>query len=94
MHDDTPVVQRLLTLGQEATTESLSIILWCRRWQTKTKGFSPYVCLGRLAYHSHEPGSYPLTFVWKLLDHKAIQNHSDEEVRRRFQQCISQALVI
>jgi hypothetical protein len=88
MQDDTPVVQRLLTLGRQASSSSSGIILWCRRYEKEKKTFSPYVCLGRLAYHSHVPGSYPLSFVWTLLDHSALQNHSDEAVRQGFQQFV------
>ena len=95
MHDDSPVIHKLLRLGKEATTSSSTsssssspssnIILWCRKYLVEKKQFSPYMCLGRLAYQSHEPGSYPLSFVWTLLDYDALRNHSDKEVRLRFQ---------
>lgn len=82
MHDETPVVQRLLKLGCQ--TQENSIILWCRRYEDEKKTFGPYVCLGRLAYHSHVPGSYPLSFIWTLQDYAALLNHSDKAVGQRF----------
>lgn len=93
MHDDTPVVQQLLSSGttnkNKAPSSSSSIIvLWCRRYEQEKKNFSPYVCLGRLAYHSHVPGSYPLSFVWTLLDHDGLTTHSDESVRQTFQKLV------
>ena len=89
MQDDTPVVQRLLRLGKAASPSSSSIILWCRRYEAEKKTYSPYVCLGRLGYQSHVPGSYPLSFVWMLLDYSALKDHRDKSVGKRFQQFIT-----
>ena len=60
------------------------IILWCRRYQTDTKQFTPYVCFGRLTYHSHVPQSHPLKFIWNLVDYDELKNHADAAVRERF----------
>ena len=88
MHDESPVIHKLLQMGQQETkkgTDSHSnIILWCRRYQTDTKQFTPYVCFGRLKYHSHVPQSHPLKFVWNLVDHDGLKNHQDAAVRDRF----------
>ena len=65
------------------------IVLWCRLYNDGTKKFCPYICLGRLSYESHVPGSSPLSFVWKLMDFDALQNHDDQLVRRQFEQVIS-----
>jgi hypothetical protein len=86
MHDDSPVIHNLIQLGREATALSSRIVLWCRKYQKDTKKFTPYVCFGRLAYHSHVPESHPLAFVWNLLDYDAFKNHSDPLVRARFQE--------
>ena len=84
MHDESPVIQKLLEFGKGATAYHSNIVLWCRKYKPDLKGFTPYVCLGRLSYHSHVPGSRPLSFVWNLLDYKALRNHSDSIVRDRF----------
>jgi len=88
MHDESPVILKLIQMGQEAAKSSSSssqIVLWCRKYQVETKQFTPYVCFGRLGYESHEPGSYPLSFVWNLLDYQGFKNHSDKEIRDRFE---------
>jgi hypothetical protein len=85
MTDDSPIIKKLIQWGKEATDSSSKIILWCRKFDTSTKAFSPYVCLGRLSYHHHEPGSRPLEFVWNLLDCERIANHPDAQVRETFQ---------
>jgi hypothetical protein len=86
MHDESPVIHKLIQRGKEATALSSRIVLWCRKYQRDIKQFTPYVCFGRLAYHSHVPESQPLAFVWNLLDSEAFQNHSDPLVRARFQE--------
>jgi hypothetical protein len=96
MHDESPVILNLIRIGQQqaaSQTSTLSassgIVLWCRRYQSKTKKFGSYVCLGRLAYHSHLPSSSPLSFVWNLLDHDKLQNHPDKVAREGFQEMVS-----
>ncbi|CAJ1962945.1 unnamed protein product [Cylindrotheca closterium] len=96
MHDESPVIMKLLKMGQDTTTtttttattgksSSSQIVLWCRKYQVQTKQFTPYVCFGRLGYESHEPGSHPLSFVWNLLDYQRLKNHSETQIRERFQ---------
>jgi len=85
MVDDTPIVQRLIQWGKEATESSSKIVLWCRQYDSIHKRFHPYVCLGRLSYESHQPHSYPLAFVWSLLDAEQMRNSVIPEVRERFQ---------
>jgi hypothetical protein len=88
MHDESPVIHKLLQYGQQDDKVSNSphsdIILWCRRYQTDTKQFTPYVCFGRLTYHSHVPQSHPLKFIWNLVDYDELKNHADAAVRERF----------
>ena len=86
MHDDSPVIHKLLKHGKDATTkkEDAKIILWCRRYQPDVKKFTPYVCFGRLGYESHIPGSRPLSFVWNLLDYEGLKYHANQDVRDRF----------
>ena len=86
MHDESPVIHKLIQYGQDAMVkkDDSKIILWCRRYQTENKKFTPYVCLGRLGYESHIPGSSPLSFVWNLLDYGGLKNHEDSAVRDRF----------
>jgi hypothetical protein len=86
MYDGTPVIEKLIRWGREATDSSSKIILWCRRFEAERKGFGPYVCLGRLSYQSHEPGSHPLAFVWNLLDSHRLSHHAHVKVRETFQQ--------
>lgn len=83
-----PVVSKLLEWGKQATDISSRIVLWCRRFDVERKAFGPYVCLGRLAYQSHEPGSYPLAFVWKLLDYERLRKHEDDQMREGFRALI------
>lgn len=85
MHDDSPVIHKLIRLGKKANTDASNIVLWCRKYEIENKKFSPYMCLGRLKYESHVPGSHPLSFVWTLLDYDALRNHSENQVRHRFQ---------
>ena len=92
MHDESPVIHKLLKMGQQHDGKGgggddkphSDIILWCRRYQADTKQFTPYVCFGRLTYHSHVPLSSPLKFIWNLVDHDGLKNHSDKAVRERF----------
>jgi hypothetical protein len=90
MHDETKVIRRLLRVGRAVgngqNVSSDGLVLWCRRYNADQKGFTPYVCLGRLSYHSHEPGSRPLKFVWNLVDYDGLVNHEDETVRSTFQE--------
>lgn len=75
MHDQTAVIQKLIRVGKrDAPSDSSGIVLWCRRYEPAIKGFSPYVCLGRLTYESHEPGSSPLAFVWNLHDYDKLKS--------------------
>lgn len=87
MHDESPVIHKLIQYGQRDDDKVANdIILWCRRYQTTTdtKQFTPYVCFGRLTYHSHVPQSHPLKFIWNLVDYEGLKNHSDATVRKRF----------
>lgn len=95
MHDDSPVVHKLINYGKEASGSSVTkdedekkvsdIVLWCRRYQPEIKKFSPYACFGRMGYRSHMPGSRPLSFVWDLLDRDGLINHDDPAVREMFE---------
>ncbi len=88
MHDESPVIQKLLHYGRDAAAtdnnSDTNIILWCRKYEVDQKQFTPYMCLGRLSYHSHVPGSQPLSFVWNLLDRDVLKSHADRSVRERF----------
>lgn len=91
MNDDSPVIHKLINYGQQhqesngvANKPHSDIILWCRRYLTDSKQFTPYVCFGRLTYHSHIPRSHPLKFIWNLVDYEGLKNHSDVAVRERF----------
>lgn len=86
MHDDSPVIRKLLQYGRDAAEGRSNIVLWCRRYRPEVKSFSPYVCFGRLGYRSHEPGSQPLSFLWDLLDHGGLVNHEDQTVRETFEE--------
>ena len=72
MHENSPIFHKLT-----ARDDDTNIVLWCRRYNLETKTLSPYVCLGRLKYLSHEIGSHPLKFVWDLKDYVALQYHDD-----------------
>ena len=84
MHDDSPVIRKLLRVGSSSPTPSRGIVLWCRKYVPSRKTFTPYTCLGRLVYASHIPGSRPLSFVWKLYDLPRLKNHNDESVQTHF----------
>ena len=77
------------TTMSTSTSSFGGIVLWCRMYNEEKRTFGPYICMGRLGYVSHIPGSSPLSFVWNLLDYDALQNHSDPSVREQFQQVIS-----
>jgi hypothetical protein len=72
MHENSPVFHKLT-----AKCDDSNIVLWCRRYSSETKAFSPYVCFGRLKYRSHEHGSHPLKFVWDLDDYNDLLLHAD-----------------
>jgi len=83
MTEDSPVIQTLIRMGKEAASTknpqdnisirtSFGIVLWCRQYNWETKKLLPYTCLGRLAYESHIPGSYPVAFTWRLMDHESM----------------------
>jgi len=100
MHDATPAIQRLIQVGRNAAKGESNgssscanggVVLWCRQYVSEKRTFAPYVCLGRLSYHSHQPGSQPLSFVWKLQDYELLANHADEQVRAVFQSMIHDA---
>lgn len=92
MTHDSPVIQRLIQLGKESKVQyekdesywnsheyNKGIVLWCRIYDPSMKGskYTPYICMGRLGYHSHEVNSYPVKFVWDLLDYnRLIQSSS------------------
>jgi hypothetical protein len=94
MTNESPVIQRLIQLGTESKLQyekdeshwnsheyNKGIILWCRLNDVSMKGkYTPYICMGRLGYHSHEVDSYPVKFVWDLLDYNAlIQSKKSDE---------------
>lgn len=89
MYEDTPVIEKLIRLGKEAMASSSRIIIWCRKFVSERRAYGPYVCLGRLSYHSHEPGSHPVAFVWNLLDRERLR--SDEDSLKRFQSLVDSA---
>ncbi|KAL3798527.1 hypothetical protein HJC23_011831 [Cyclotella cryptica] len=88
MHDETAVVHKLLQYGSEATSSKSKIVLWCRKYMIHSKSFTPYVCLGRLSYHSHVPRSHPLSFVWNLVDAEALRTHPEMDVKEQYQSLI------
>uniref|UniRef100_A0A7S2XW82 Uncharacterized protein n=1 Tax=Attheya septentrionalis TaxID=420275 RepID=A0A7S2XW82_9STRA len=89
MHDESPVIQRLIKVGQQQQEQNNvaknnehngGIVLWCRLYDSSSspKGFRPYTCLGRVAYHSHQPGTRPIQFVWTLLDYDQLVQYSGQ----------------
>ena len=90
MTEDSSIIQDLIRIGRESSSSKVSpdagIVLWCRNYDWEAKKLRPYTCLGRLAYESHEPGSYPVAFTWRLLDYKAM---IDNEPKRSVFQEIS-----
>ncbi|KAL7556783.1 hypothetical protein ACA910_005224 [Epithemia clementina (nom. ined.)] len=99
MHDQSPVIQRLIQKGKHSHAtieespgdhgESFGIVLWCRRYMASKKCFTPYTCLGRLSYSSHEPGSRPLSFLFNLVDHQNLLQHPDSNVRQSFLEIVN-----
>ena len=93
MTPNTPVIQKLIRVGQAARTRPDSahtgIVLWCRQYMADRKTYTPYTCLGRLSYESHDPTSRPLAFVWNLLDYDRLSNHPDPHVRETVSAMIS-----
>ena len=88
MHDESAVIQKLLTLGKAAMHDSSNLVLWVRRYDADLKKFTPYICLGRLQYHSHQPRSQPLAFVWNLIDADLLKSHADPAVKELFESLI------
>ena len=78
MHNDTPVIQKLIRIGIQAksknsdTSNKSGIVLWCRMYDKERRCYRPYACLGRLSYDSHHPGSYPVKFIFNLLDYDRL----------------------
>lgn len=88
MYDHSPVIHTLLRLGKEATEKTSRIVLWVRKYDVESKKFTPYICLGRLSYHSHQPGSHPLAFVWNLIDASFLKTNSDVSVKEQYESLI------
>ena len=89
MTEDSPVIQDLIRMGKEPALAkreptSSAILLWCRNYDWETKKLPPYTCLGRLAYESHEAGSYPVAFTWRLIDCERM--FANESTRSVFQE--------
>ena len=80
LHDAAPVVQRL-TNNASSLSSSNNIVLWSRQYDGKT--FTPYQCLGRLRYVSHEPGSQPLAFCFRLLDYERLPVEVQNELHTK-----------
>ena len=80
MHDGTTSIQNLIRVGRKARdgklTDDNGIILWVRMHDPNIKGFTPYACLGRVAYEKHAPGTRPLEFVVKLLDYEELMKQA------------------
>ena len=75
MHDDTPVIKRLLrsrSKNDDSKERPDDIILWCRFMDGSRA--QPYICLGRLGYVSHQSGVIPVEFMWELLDYKNLED--------------------
>lgn len=97
MHEDSPVIQKLMSLGKKAVSSkelpsSCGITLWCRMHDKAGSSFEPYVCLGRLGYHSHEVGSSPVKFIWDMLDFDILMSTSEGVIgkeRSLFQKIIT-----
>jgi hypothetical protein len=97
MHEQSPVIQRLLEIGQLSPANTGSdqqggVVLWGRQ-QLAAPGsdkFTPYVCYGRLRYVSHQPHSNPLAFVWELLDYDALYHDADESIHHHFRELVHQ----
>ncbi len=88
MKEDSAVIQNLITIGQKAAmkddgidnndmtlADDCGIVLWCRLYDDQKKSFGPYVCLGRLSYHIHDPQVHPIKFIWNLEDYAFIKGN-------------------
>jgi hypothetical protein len=85
MHDKTKIIQRLIHVGKRSSSgDESGIVLWCRQYETQTRGFGAYICLGRLSYQSHQFGSSPLSFIWKLLDYNILLQDSKSKAKELF----------
>ena len=82
MHPDSRVIENLLSVGRAATEGSNTIVLWCRQLQADGRTFTPYYCLGRLAYSSHNPETMPVSFVWTLLDYDELVAKDNPVVKK------------
>jgi len=74
MHDESEVVKRLIraSKAQRCDDSSESVLLWVR-FMDGSKA-QPYICLGRLAYVYHSPGTHPLEFEFELMDYKTLRD--------------------
>jgi len=95
MYDESPVIKRLIEVGQKSASlgnnktdakrrchGSEDIVLWCR-FMDGNKAH-PYICLGGLGYVSHVPGTHPIEFVWELLDFDRLALKQDKIVSGAF----------
>ena len=96
MTNDSPVIQRLIQLGKESKLiyekdelhwnspeYNQGIVLWCRIYDVSMKGrYTPYICMGRLGYHSHDEQSYPVKFVLDLLDYNILIKNDASALER------------
>jgi len=73
MHDESEVIKRLIKArkAQKCDDSSESVLLWVR-FMDGSKA-QPYICLGRLAYVHHSPGTHPLEFEFELMDYKTLR---------------------
>jgi hypothetical protein len=72
MHVNSQSIQRLLMMSQDYKEEMSGVILWVRYYDKRTRSFSPYVCLGRVTYVSHDTESHPISFILALRDYEGI----------------------
>jgi hypothetical protein len=95
MREESPSIQKLIDVGGKAARGELEyndgIVLWCRIYQNKKRTFSPYICLGRLAYISHDPKSHPIKFLWKLLDYDILLDARHEGEETLFKRIIEES---
>jgi hypothetical protein len=77
MRIDSPMIEKLIDIGTRAShgdlPDSSGIVLWYRLYDVAKRSFGPYSCLGRLGYHTHEKESYPVKFIFNLLDSKVLK---------------------
>jgi len=83
MKAESYVIQRLISVGKKAARGELKpssgIVLWCRVYNVKKKGFDPYICLGRLSYHSHDENVHPIKFEWNLVDYDILMEEGSTD---------------